>query len=113
MENSLERQPDLWIAMAYLGVSLMKLGDTERAVKSMEEAIRHLSCGVMATELMAYYLRKENKKKVLQYFKHIEQVEGVVDVGFYTDKVTTEDLEEFLGQEVKRSNSGCLQCAKQ
>jgi hypothetical protein len=111
LENSLERKPDLWIAMAYLGLSLMKLRDTERAVKSMEVSIQHLSCGVMATELMAYYLKKEDKEKVLQYFMVIEKFEGVVDVEFYTDKLTTEDLEQFLGKEVKRTNSGCLQCA--
>ena len=108
LEESLERKPDLWIAMAYLGLSLVELGETERAVQCMEEASEYLPCAFMAVELIYYYLGKENKEKVLKYFKAMEENDSEVDVEFYTDKLATEDLERFLGDEVKRNKTGSL-----
>ena len=108
LERSLERKPDLWISLAYLGLSLVELGETERAVACMEEAIEYLPCDFMAVELIYYHMGKGNKDKVLQYFKVMEENSDEVDVEFYTDKLTTEDLERFLGDEIKRNKTGSL-----
>jgi len=59
-------------------------------------------------ELIYYHMGKGNKDKVLQYFKVMEENSDEVDVEFYTDKLTTEDLERFLGDEIKRNKTGSL-----
>jgi len=69
LKKSLELKPDLWIALAYLGLTLKEAGETERAVDCMERAMEHMGCSNMATALMEYYYRKHDKEKVWQYFQ--------------------------------------------
>ena len=108
LEKSLELKPDLWIALAYLGLTLNKLGEIERAVACMEKAMEHMCCSNMATALMEYYYRKHNKEKVWQYFQRMEALEDDVDVEFYSEELTNEQIEQMLGALVKRNKSDNL-----
>jgi hypothetical protein len=108
LEKSLELNPDLWIALAYLGLSLKELGETEKAVNCMERAMEHMGCSNMATALMEYYYRKHDQEKVWQYFQRMEDLEEDVDVEFYSEELTNGQIEEFLGALVKRNNSNNL-----
>ncbi len=108
LEKSMELKPDLWIALAYMGLSLNELGETEKAVNCMERAMEHMGCSNMATALMEYYYRKHDKEKVWQYFQRMEAAEEDVDVEFYSDHLTNEQIEQFLGPLVKRNKSDNL-----
>ena len=108
LEKSLELKPDLWIALAYLGLTLKEAGETERAVDCMERAMEHMGCSNMATALMEYYYRKHDKEKVWQYFQRMEKAEDEVEIEFYSSELTNAQLEEFLGPLVKRNKCNYL-----
>ena len=108
LEKSLELKPDLWIALAYLGLSLKELGEIERAVACMEKAMEHIDCGVMATALIEFYYRKSNKEKVWRYFKVMEAGEDDFDIEFYSSELTNDQIEQLLGSLVKRNKSNNL-----
>jgi tetratricopeptide (TPR) repeat protein len=108
LEKSLELKPDLWIALAYLGLSLKELGEIETAVNCMERAMEHMGCSNMATALMEYYYRKHDKEKVWQYFQRMEALEYDVDVEFYSEELTNEQIEQMLGALVKRNKGNYL-----
>ncbi|HOG82016.1 MAG TPA: hypothetical protein PK651_06545, partial [Smithellaceae bacterium] len=108
LEKSLEMKPDLWIALAYLGLSLNELGEIEMAVNCMERAMEHMNCSNMATALIEYYYRMNNREKVWQYFQRMEALEDDVDVEFYSDNLTNEQIEQMLGALVKRNKSDNL-----
>ena len=108
LETSLKLKPDLWIALAYLGLSLKELGEIERAVNCMEKAMEHMNCSNMATALIEYYYHKNNKEKVWQYFQRMEALEDDVDVEFYSDELTNNQIEQLLGHLVKRNKSNGL-----
>ncbi len=106
--KSLELKPDLWIALAYLGLSLKELGETEKAVNCMERAMEHMGCSNMANALMEYYYQKHDQEKVWQYFQRMETLEDDVDVEFYSEELTNEQIEQMLGALVKRNKSDNL-----
>ena len=108
LEKSLELKPDLWIALAYLGLSLKELGKIERAVDCMEKAMEHMDCGVMATALIEFYYRKSNREKVWRYFKVMEAAEDDFDIEFYSSELTNDQIEQLLGSLVKRNKSNNL-----
>jgi len=108
LEQSLERKPDLWISLAYLGLSLHELGDVEKSVSCMERAMEQMNCGVMATKLIEYYYRKGDKEKVWQYFRKMEAGDDEFDIDFYTDGVTNDQIAQFLGPLVKCNRCGSL-----
>ncbi len=112
LERSLELKPDLWIAVAYLGLSLKQLKETERAVDYMEKAMEHIGCSVMATALVEYYYRQRNKEKVWQYFKRMEEAEDDFDIEFYSDELTNDQIEKMLGTLVIRNESNNLESNK-
>jgi tetratricopeptide (TPR) repeat protein len=108
LEKSLELKPDLWIAWAYLGLSLKELGEIERAVDCMEKAMEHMNCGVMATALIEFYYLKHDRDKVLLYFKRMEAAEDDFDIEFYSSELTNDQIEQLLGPLVKRNKSNNL-----
>ena len=108
LEKSLELKPDLWIALAYLGLSLKELGEIERAVACMEKAMEHMDCGVMATALIEFYYLKHDQDKVLSYFKRMEAAEDDFYIDFYSSELTNDQIEQFLGPLVKRNKSNNL-----
>ncbi len=108
LEKSLALKPDLWIALAYLGLSLNELGETEKAVNCMERAMNHMGCSNMATALMEYYYQKHDQEKVWQYFQKMEALEDDVDVEFYSEVLTNAQIEQMLGALVKRNKSNNL-----
>jgi len=108
LERSLELKPDLWIALAYLGLSLKELGVIERAVACMEKAMEHIDCGVMATALIEFYYRQRNKEKVWRYFQVMATEEDDFDIEFYSSELTNDQIEQFLGPLVKRNKSNNL-----
>ena len=108
LEKSLELKPDLWIALAYLGLSLKELGEIETAVNCMERAMEHMGCSNMATALIEFYYRTNNREKVWQYFQRMEALEDDVDIHFYSDDLTNEQIEQMLGALVKRNKSNNL-----
>ena len=112
LEKSLELKPDLWIALAYLGLTLNEAGETARAVDCMERAMEHMGCSNMATALIEFYYRMNNREKVWQYFKRMEAAEDDVDIEFYSSELTNNQLEEFLGTLVKRNKCDCLVSSK-
>jgi hypothetical protein len=62
----------------------------------------------MATALMEYYYRKHDKEKVWQYFQRMEALEDDVDVEFYSEELTNEQIEQMLGALVKRNKCNNL-----
>jgi tetratricopeptide (TPR) repeat protein len=108
LEKSLELKPDLWIALAYLGLSLKELGEIERAIDCMEKAMEHMNCSVMATALIEFYYLKQDRDKVLSYFKRMEAAEDDFDIEFYSSELTNDQIEQFLGPLVKRNKSNNL-----
>jgi len=108
LEKSVELKPDLWIALAYLGIYLKALGETEQAVICMEKAMAHMDCSVMATALVEYYYRLGDREKVWHYFQRMEEGEGEVHIDFYSEELTNEHLEAFLGPLVKRNRNDYL-----
>ena len=108
LEKSVALKPDLWIALAYLGIYLKALGETEKAIVCMEKAMAYMGCSVMATALIEHYYRLGNRKKVWHYFQRMEEEEGEVDINFYSEELTNEQLEAFLGSLVKRNSDDCL-----
>lgn len=108
LERSMELKPDLWIALAYLGLSLKELGELERAIDCMEKAMEHMDCSVMATALIEFYYRKHDRDKVLRYFKKMEAAEDDFDIEFYSSELTNDQIEQFLGPLVKRNKSNNL-----
>ena len=103
LEKSLDIKPDLWIAWAYLGLSLKELGEIERAIACMETAMEHMNCSVMATALIEFYYRQRNKEKVWHYFKKMEAGDDDFDIEFYSSEITNDEIEQFLGPLVKRN----------
>lgn len=108
LEKSFKIKPDLWIALAYLGLSLNELGNTDRAVRCMERAMEHVDCCVMATALIEYYYQQGDREKVWNYFKRIETIEGDFSIEFYSDKLTNDQIEQFLHPRVKRNRCNDL-----
>jgi hypothetical protein len=108
LEKALELKPDLWIAWAYLGLSLKELGEIERAIDCMERAMEHMNCGVMATALIEFYYRKKDKDKVWHYFKMMEAGDDDFDIEFYSSELTNDQIEQFLGPLVKRNKKNNL-----
>ena len=108
LEKSLDIKPDLWIAWAYLGLSLKELGEIERAVACMETAMEHMNCSVMATALIEFYYRQRDKEKVWRHFKKMEAGDDDFDIEFYSSEITNDEIEQFLGPLVKRNKSGNL-----
>ena len=103
LEKALDMKPDLWIALAYLGLSLEKLGETQRAIDCMERAMEHMGCSVMATALIEFYYHNGNQEKVWHYFKRMEAAEDDFDIEFYSSELTNDQIEQFLGPLVKRN----------
>lgn len=108
LEMALELKPDLWIAWAYLGLSLKQLGEIERAIDCMEKAMEQMNCGVMATALIEFYYRKGDKDKVFHYFRMMEAGDDDFDIEFYSSELTNDQIEQFLGPLVKRNKKNNL-----
>ena len=67
-----------------------------------------MGCSVMATALIEYYCRLGDREKVWHYFQRMEEEEGEVDINFYSEELTNDQLETFLGPLVKRNSDDCL-----
>jgi len=73
------------------------VGNVSEGVALMEEAFPQILCPVTAAEILTHYYRAGNKEKVMFYYQSMEEIDGVVDMEFYSDKITTEEIKRFLG----------------
>ena len=101
LRKAISLKPDFWLAVAYLGLTLNKVGDVSEGVALMEEAFPQILCPVIAAEILIYYYLAGNKEKVMVYYQAMEEIDGEVDMEFYSDKITTEEIKRFLGLEIQ------------
>ena len=99
LRKAISLKPDFWLAVAYLGLTLNKVGDVSEGVALMEEAFPQILCPVIAAEILIHYYLAGNKEKVMFYYQAMEEIDGEVDMEFYSDKITTEEIKRFLGLE--------------
>ena len=65
----------------------------------MEKAFPKILCSVLAAEVLIHYYRAGNKEKAMFYYRALEKIDGEVEMDFYSEKITTEEIKRFLGLE--------------
>jgi len=97
LRKAVSLKPDFLLALAYLGLTLNKMGDVSEGVALMEKSFPHILCPVLAAEILVHYYRTGNKEKAMFYYRELEAIDGEVEMEFYSEKVTTEEIKRFLG----------------
>jgi DNA-directed RNA polymerase len=85
--------------MAYLGLTLNRMGNVSDGVAFMEKAFPKILCPVLAAEILIHYYLAENKEKTMSYYRALEKIDGEVEMEFYSEKISTEEIKRFLGLE--------------
>jgi hypothetical protein len=75
------------------------MGDVSEGVAFMEKAFPKILCPVLAAEILIHYYRAGNKGKAMSYYQALEKIDGEVEMDFYSEKITTEEIKRFLGLE--------------
>lgn len=102
LRKAVSLKPDFWLAVAYLGLTLNKMGDVSEGVMLMEEAFPKILCPVLAAEILIHYYLAGNKGKAMSYYQALEKIDGEVEMDFYSEKITTEEIRDFLAWRIKR-----------
>ena len=106
LRKAVSLKPDFWLAVAYLGLTLNRMGDVSEGVAFMEKAFPKILCSVLAAEILIHYYRAGNKEKAMSYYRALEKIDGEVEMEFYSEKISTEEIKRFLGiKEVKKQFS--------
>jgi tetratricopeptide (TPR) repeat protein len=98
LRKAVSLKPDFWLAVAYLGLTLNKMGDVSEGVAFMEKAFPKILCPVLAAEILIHYYRAGNKEKAMSYYRALEKIDGEVEMEFYSEKISTEEIKKFLGK---------------
>jgi hypothetical protein len=99
LRKAVSLKPDFWLAMAYLGLTLNRMGNVSDGVAFIKKAFPKILCPVLAAEILIHYYRAGNKGKAMSYYQALEKIDGEVEMDFYSEKITTEEIKRFLGLE--------------
>jgi hypothetical protein len=97
LRKAVSLKPDFWLVVAYLGLTLNRIGNVSEGVILMEKAFPQILCSVLAAEILIHYYLAGNKEKVMSYFRALEAIDGEVEMELYSEKITTEEIKRFLG----------------
>ena len=62
LRKAVSLKPDFWLAVAYLGLTLNRMGNVSEGVEFMEKAFPHILCSVLGAELLIHYYHAGNKE---------------------------------------------------
>jgi hypothetical protein len=99
LKKAISLKPDFWLAVAYLGLTLQKMGNVSEGVGLMEKALPQILCPVLAAEILTHYYLAGNKGKAMSYYRALEAIDREVEMEFYSEKISTEEIKRFLGLE--------------
>ena len=99
LRKAVSLKPDFGLAVAYLGLTLNRMGNVSDGVAFMEKAFPKILCPVLAAEILIHYYLAENKEKTMSYYRALEKIDGEVEMEFYSEKISTEEIKRFLGLE--------------